>query len=114
MSRLQQAANEAVAWAHKNNMKLNASKTKELLIHFGKQKPNVPPITVEGEDIERVQVAKLIGVYLNDTLTWSHHIDSILKKSQHSPLLLTGTQEGWNPNSSDLVTKSPDFEGQMT
>ena len=81
MSRLQQAADEAVAWAHKNNMKHNASKTKELLIHFGKQKPNVPPITVEGEAIERVQVAKLIGVYLNDTLTWSDHIDSILKKA---------------------------------
>ena len=78
---LQQAADEATVWASRNNMQLNASKTKELFIYFGKQDLSVPPVITEGQKIEKVRVTKLLGLTLNDRLTWEDHINSISKKA---------------------------------
>ena len=47
-SKLQDAADEATRWASENNMKLNATKTKELLVYFGKGDIDVPEIVIEG------------------------------------------------------------------
>ena len=80
-SQLQQAADEATVWATRNNMQLNASKTKELFIYFGKQNLSVPPVIIEGQKIERVRATKLLGLTLNDRLTWEDHINSISKKA---------------------------------
>lgn len=80
-SKLQQAADEAIEWASANNMKLNASKTKELLIHFGKNNIEIPNIVMEGETVERVHCAKLLGVLLSDRLTWDDHVATIINKA---------------------------------
>ena len=75
-SRMQEAAKDAIKWAVSNNMKLNASKTKELLIYFAKDSIQVPNIQVEGQAIERVHCAKLLGVNLTDKLDWDVHVNS--------------------------------------
>ena len=76
-SRLQKAADEVAAWAQKNNMKLNATKSKELFISFSQKEITISPIYINGEEIESVPCAKLLGVLLNNTLTWNDHIDSL-------------------------------------
>ncbi len=38
---MQRAADRAQEWASKNNMKLNGSKTKEIIVYFGKKDLNI-------------------------------------------------------------------------
>ena len=57
-------------------MKLNASKTKELLIYFCKDSIQVLNIQVEGQAIERVHWAKLLGVNLTVKLDSDVHANS--------------------------------------
>ncbi len=62
---LQTAADSAAAWSENMNMQLNAKKTKELVIDFGNPGHSLPPITINGEEIERVKSSKLLGVHLS-------------------------------------------------
>ena len=63
-------------------MRINESKTKEMLIYFGsKHSPSdAPSITINYVAIERVSKFKLLGVVYNSDLSWSEHIDYILSK----------------------------------
>ena len=61
-------------------MNINPTKSKEMHISFAKCTPNLYDITIEGQPIESVQSCKLLGVTLNNKLTWHDHIDIIFKK----------------------------------
>ena len=52
-----------------------------MLISFSKSPPSVPLIKVDGVPLERVNSCTLLGVELNDKLTWTDHIDKIHKKA---------------------------------
>lgn len=78
---LQNAVNVAIDWSDRNNMKINPSKTKEMLVHYMKNPPDVPNINVQGQRVERVKECKLLGVYLNDKLNWNTHVDKIYRKA---------------------------------
>ena len=80
-SRMQQADDEAKNWAVANNMRLNASKTKEIVIFFGRSNINIPKIEVECEDIERVSDGKLLGVNILKKLDWDYHVTAMCKKA---------------------------------
>ena len=77
---IQRAANQAITWCTENNMKINTSKTKEMLIYFGKKDTSFPPIEMNDEKLERVSNTKLLGVILNNKLTWGDHVDYICSK----------------------------------
>ena len=74
-SKIQTAADQAMLWCDKNNMKINTCKTKEMLIYFGKKHSSFPHIVMNGLELERVSKSKLLGVVLNDKLTWGDHVD---------------------------------------
>lgn len=99
---LQVAVDTAIKWSSDNSMNINASKTKELLITYMKKPPNVPHITINGEDIERVSECKLLGVHLNDQLNWDLHIDKIHKKACQRLHFLSCLRRS-NLNSRDMV-----------
>ena len=40
----------------------NVDKTKDMIIYFHKQPIDIPPITFEGVEIERVKSVKLLGI----------------------------------------------------
>ncbi len=61
-------------------MRINAAKTKEMLINFNKAPRPISPITGDGEEIERVTSCTLLGIVLNDVLKWDNHIDKLYKK----------------------------------
>ena len=67
-------------WSESNYMKLNPKKCKEMCVCFLKNKPNLQPITIYGNQIERVSSHELLGVVIQDDLKWSNHIDMITKK----------------------------------
>ena len=59
---LQSAVSVATKWSQRNNMKINASKTKEMLITFSKTPPAVPLIEVNGIALERVSTCTLLAL----------------------------------------------------
>ena len=80
-SHMQEAADEAQDWSMTNKLAINCIKTKELLIHTGKDSANISPVTIDGKEIDRVPESKLLGVIIQDNLKWDKHVEHITKKA---------------------------------
>ena len=73
-SNVQQLADRVAQWSSDNRVKLNTDKCKELRISFGKNQPEFQLILVNGQELEVVQSAKLLGVTVTSNLSWNEHI----------------------------------------
>ena len=80
-SRLQAACTQVVQWSERNLMKLNCDKTKEMLIYFSRKDPDIPAITVNNVQIERVGSFKLLGVTKTSDLKWDTHVTNVHRKA---------------------------------
>jgi len=80
-SHLQNSATEAEIWATENNMSLNSKKTKDMVVCFSRDPPQLPPIVLGGTDVERVQQIKLLGLIVTDDLKWQRHCDYLCGKA---------------------------------
>ena len=70
-SRVQQAVDQVNTWSKKNLLQLNCDKTKELVISFNHpHSPQFLTCFIEGDPIARTTSAKLLGLMINDKLTW--------------------------------------------
>ena len=69
-------------WMIANNLSINASKTKCMLFRSTKSKtpPSVQSISLKKLDIEQVSTLKLLGVCINEHLTWSIRAKHVLNK----------------------------------
>ena len=71
-------------WCDDNDMKKNTSKSKALFLAYKNTANKImeaPPIlTIRGEQIQISETEKLLRVHVNNTLTWSVHIEATLKK----------------------------------
>ena len=79
-TQIQQSADILVKWSTDNDMKINESKTKEMVICFSRTKNNadtVPHICINDTLIERVQEYKVLGLTISSVLTWTVHVDNI-------------------------------------
>ena len=86
---LKLCVNLANTWIARNGLKLNASKTKCMLIHSSRKVVNgCLSLETDGEKIEQVRVFKYLGVMINDTLTWSDHVNMVCKKASRRLNLL--------------------------
>ena len=78
---LQQCLDAANLWIASNGLKLNASKTKCMLLHSSRRKvESALDIHLDGVAVEQVRVIKYLGVLINDTLTWSDHVGLVCRK----------------------------------
>ena len=69
-----------IHWARQNDMLINSAKTKEMIM--GRVPAcNVPQLTTEIGQIERVHFFKLLGVYVDDSISWNSHIEYITAKA---------------------------------
>ena len=66
-----------------NDMKINSEKSKEMIISYahGNIGNEVPNILIDGKVVERVDHVKLLGITLSNDLTWTRHVDNIVKKA---------------------------------
>eukprot|EP00061_Rhincodon_typus_P015860 g43777.t1 len=69
-------------WYNENNLSLNVSKTKELIINFRKEGREHIPIYINRTEVERVKSIKFLGVMISNDLFWTSHVDAIVKKEQ--------------------------------
>lgn len=96
-SKMQTAADQTSSWSKKNNMLPNTDKTKEMVIDFGKGELLLPPIEMDGSQIERVSLFKLLGIIFNNKLTWEDHIENMCRKASMRLYFLTLLHRAGNP-----------------
>ena len=70
-------------WLTANKLSLNIAKTEYVLIGSRQKLNNVskqPNVVIGDRPIERVRDCKILGVQIDESLTWEKHIDQIAKK----------------------------------
>ena len=88
-SSLQVTLDLANLWLQQNGLKLNTLKTKSMLIHSARKKVDSKLVLrIDDVHVEQVQSFKFLGVLVNDTLTWSDHINLVCNKVTRSLHLL--------------------------
>ena len=72
-----------VAWYSVNNLSLNTTKTKEIIIDF-RRKCNVIPalLCINGVSMERVESFKFLGLLISEDLSWSANTSATIKRVQ--------------------------------
>ena len=69
-------------WCAEDNLTLNTSKTKELVVDFRQsRRVDHPPILIDGVEVERVTSFKFLGVHISEDLSWSLNTSSLVKKA---------------------------------
>ncbi|XP_056229635.1 uncharacterized protein LOC130167451 [Seriola aureovittata] len=71
-----------VSWCKINQLQLNASKTKEMIVNPRRKTSHFTPVNIQGLDIEVVENYKFLGVHLNNKLDWSTNTHALYKKGQ--------------------------------
>ena len=82
---LQESADIITDWCRHNDMRINATKTKEITICFFRidnHVASIPRIVIDDDNIERVTHAKVLGVALSADLSWNAHVDTIVSKAR--------------------------------
>ena len=80
---LNDCAKPLLLWAYNNGMALNSSKTKSMVIGTrARLSSNTESLSVKlGSDpISNSDCEKLLGVYIDSTLKWDHHVTHLLRK----------------------------------
>ena len=92
------------AWAEENLMKLNLSKTKELVIRGRTTLPPPEPIVT----IERVSYLKLLGVTFQDSPTnWDKHFDELMERAvKRMHILRVCKRNGYSVSDLDYLFNS--------
>ena len=70
-------------WTAANNLQFNISKCKYMMISRRRTPEiQVPPLTLNGVPLERVETFKYLGLLLSSDLSWSNHIDSVCSRAK--------------------------------
>ena len=69
----------------------NIDKTKDMIISFLKQPMDIPPVTIQGIDLERVSSVKLLGIIINNKLTWTENTHIFVPKPRSDYITQTVT-----------------------
>ena len=68
-------------WAESRDLRMNARKTKSLVISR-KRKPPVLHLTLCGAEIEQVSTFKYLGVTIADDLSWNVHVAGVCSRAR--------------------------------
>lgn len=69
------------SWAVANDMRLNPSKCKEIIISFSRSIELPPALTINDSPLERVEYHNVLGVTIQSNLKWDIFIDRIISKA---------------------------------
>ena len=77
-----------VKWCDNNNLELNVSKTKEVVIDFRTKSKLTEPLIINDETVEQVKSFKFLGTVISDNLKWDEHITTAVKKANQRMFFL--------------------------
>ena len=72
---------DLAVWCQDNNLSLNVSKTKELIMDYRKRWAEQAPININGAVVEWVESFKFLGVHITNKLSWSKHTKKVVKRA---------------------------------
>jgi len=73
--------NRINSWTDGKKMKLNTSKTKNIIFNFSKNSQFSTEVKLNGEVIETVEETKLLGTVITNDLKWERNTDKIIKEA---------------------------------
>ena len=79
---------DLAVWCQDNNLTLNVSKTKELIVDYRKIITEQAPINIDGAVLDWVESFKFLGVHITNKLSWSKHTRPVMKRAQQHLFLL--------------------------
>ena len=71
-----------VTWCAENNLTLNVTKTKEIIIDYRRNKNDKTPLVVHNQNVEIVKHFKFLGAYITDDIKWGMNCTDIAKKAR--------------------------------
>ena len=71
-----------VGWCKNNNLVLNISKTKEMIIDFRKKKTPIHPLVIDGTEVLQADSVTFLGSTISKDLSWCNNTIGIIKKAQ--------------------------------
>ena len=74
--------NRLILWCSANNLPLNTTKTKELILDFRKSRADPAPLFIHGVCVEQVSSYRFLGIQLSDSLSWTANTTAVVKKAQ--------------------------------
>ncbi len=77
---------QLLVWCVENNLALNITKTKELIIDCRRKKTDIQPLFINGDSVERTSNFRFLGVHLDDDLTWSTNTTAAIKGTSETVL----------------------------
>ena len=89
-------------WTNENKMRLNTRKTKAMVFNFTNDYQFSSRVQLDNEVVEIVKEARLLGVIINDKLTWDPNTDYIVKRANSRMRLIHKLVE-FNVPSEDLL-----------
>ena len=101
---IQDELDHIAKWADPNNLKLNTSKTKELIIHRPKA-THLDPTTLAG--VERVNLLTILGIVFQSDMSFREHVKQVVTKCAQNTYAIRITQRarlaGWEPLECDQL-----------
>ena len=90
---LQDSVDNLVEWAKQNHMSLHPSKTKSMLITTRQKRQNMqtklPPLFINNHQVEEVDSHKVLGVTIDNNLSWTSHLSVLSKTVSKKVYMLT-------------------------
>ena len=80
--------NNLCEWTKQNKMKLNAKKTCAMIFNFNKNFQFTSRINIEGTPLEIIGETKVLGVVINNKLTWESNTKNLVQKANSRMRLL--------------------------
>lgn len=71
-----------VMWCEQNYLKLNVTKTKELIVEFRRSRTPVTPVSIQGVDVDIVEDYLYLGVHIDNKLDWVKNTTALYRKGQ--------------------------------
>ena len=73
-----------VGWCKNNNLVLNISKTKEMIIDFRKKKTPIHPLFIDGAEVLQADSVKCLCSTISKDPSWCNNSIDIIKKAQNA------------------------------
>ena len=102
---LQKGLDNYVSWGRDNNMYLNASKTKSMLIKPTIQYNLYQPLSTEGKNIQFVNMFNYLGVLLDDQMTFTPYYNLVKRRIENKIFVLSKIRKFVDSRTALLVYK---------
>ncbi|KAI8513803.1 hypothetical protein Bbelb_081270 [Branchiostoma belcheri] len=87
-STLQEQVDSLELWSNNAQLKLNPDKCMVLTVCFMRNPPPPPPITLGGKPLPTVDVAKVLGMWLQANLKWDRQVSESTQKANKRMFML--------------------------